>query len=160
MSEIFATPDIPISSASSVRNSSITRATPSRPNDAIPHKYGRAIPTAAAPMASAFKISVPRRNPPSTNTGILPSAAWTHSSSASIVEPGVIELPRAVIRHDYGRRADLNSLRYILADHQPLQNDGQISDIAQLPDDIPSRRRKRTRGIITCLPIKITRVCE
>ena len=40
---------------------------------------------ASAPIASALKISVPRRNPPSTNTGTRPPIASTTSGNESIV---------------------------------------------------------------------------
>ena len=52
---------------------------------ANPHASGRPIPTAVAPRASALKTSVPRLMPPSTSTGILPSAPSTTSGRLSIV---------------------------------------------------------------------------
>ena len=44
------------------------------------------MPTAVAPKASALKISVPRRMPPSMNTGMRPPTAATISGRHSMVE--------------------------------------------------------------------------
>src|SRR5262245_45093731 len=69
----------------SARSNSSTRSTPSCPNAPSPQRPGRPMPTAFAPSASAFTISVPRRKPLSTSTGILPAASMI-SGSASMVE--------------------------------------------------------------------------
>src|SRR6185369_5044373 len=63
-----------------------TASTPGCPKAAKPHAGGRPTPTAVAPSASALKTSVPRLNPLSIITGILPFAPCTTSGKHSIVE--------------------------------------------------------------------------
>src|SRR5262245_39195200 len=50
-----------------------------------PQRYGRPMPAACAPMASALTTSVPRRNPLSMITVMRPFTAAMISGSASIV---------------------------------------------------------------------------
>uniref|UniRef100_A0A0A9DNW2 Uncharacterized protein n=1 Tax=Arundo donax TaxID=35708 RepID=A0A0A9DNW2_ARUDO len=62
-----------------------TLLTPASPAAASENTTGLPMKTPAAPRASALKTSVPRRTPPSRNTGIWPRAALTTSSSALMV---------------------------------------------------------------------------
>ena len=70
--------------SSSTRDPQDVDHAPSSPAAARPQHAGRPTSTAVAPRASALKISVPRRNPPSTSTGTRPSTASTISGSTVI----------------------------------------------------------------------------
>jgi hypothetical protein len=67
------------------RNISRTASTPGWPNAPSPHASCLPVPTAVAPIATALKMSVPRRIPPSTITGILPATPSITSGKLSIV---------------------------------------------------------------------------
>src|SRR5262245_30585614 len=85
---IFPTDVVPacrIISTSSRLRMSRTLSTPAWPKAASPQMYGRPMQMPLAPRASALKISVPRRNPPSMRTGSLPWTPSTTSGRHSIV---------------------------------------------------------------------------
>ncbi len=85
-------PQVAISRASSVCSSSSNRCTPSAPYAARPHITGRPKSTPCAPSASAFRMSLPRRNPPSMKMGALPPTASTIAGSISIrTAPALLE---------------------------------------------------------------------
>jgi hypothetical protein len=55
------------------------------------------MPTAFAPSASALNMSVPRRTPPSANTGMRsPTSATTYRSASIVARP--VSLDRPTIR--------------------------------------------------------------
>ncbi len=81
----LVTPARPIQSRTSSMSSLRQSSTPAWPLYAKPHSTGLPIQQKSAPSASALKISVPCRIPPSTCTGTCPLTAATTSGSASSV---------------------------------------------------------------------------
>ncbi len=74
-----------------------------------PQIYGRPMQTAVAPSASALNMSVPRRNPPSTRTGIFPLTASTTSRRALDGAPAAVFSPSTMVRHDDAVHASCNA---------------------------------------------------
>jgi hypothetical protein len=78
------------------------------PNAPRPHRYGRPMQTACAPMASALTISVPRRKPRSTSSGIRAPTTSTISGNVSIVALATVVDAAAVVRDNDAVNADVS----------------------------------------------------
>ena len=85
MSRTLAQPVACMAFSNSSRRRSITRSTPASPAAASAHACGRPMRTAFAPNARAFKISVPRRIPPSMRISVRPPTASTIAGNISIL---------------------------------------------------------------------------
>ena len=95
------------------------------------------MPTALAPSASALKMSVPRRNPPSTSTGTRPRTPATTSTRLSIAGAAAVFRPPAVIRDDHAVHAVLDGEFCVLASHDALDDEFPRPDVAQPLQVIP-----------------------
>ena len=82
---IWFTPSKPRQARISPSSSSSMRVMPDAPPAAIPKPFSRPRPTAVAPSATAFTMSVPRRNPPSTRISARPATAATTSGTTSML---------------------------------------------------------------------------
>ena len=89
----FGAPSAPMFLPRSLCSISTTACTPSAPYAASPHITGRAISTACAPSASAFAMSLPRRNAPSTSTAPFPATASATAATISIGDGRPVAAP-------------------------------------------------------------------
>src|SRR5438477_10819991 len=102
-----------MASASSVCNISNTRDTPACPKAPRPHSEGRPISTALAPMASAFRTSVPHRE---------------------------FQITATVIRYHDARCAMLDGQLSVLGREDAFKQHGNFGVGSQLVDEQPGER--------------------
>ena len=136
-SATFGTPSRPISRSISSRKMSSARLTPSLPAAATPYSAARPTNTASAPSISAFRMSVPRLNPPSTISAIRSADRSARLGQKVDRRYRPVELAAAVVRDRDRVGADLGGALDIAHRQQPLDDQLARPAVADARDRIP-----------------------